>query len=465
MMITLSLALRNLLRNRRRSFATLLAMAIGCASILLFGGFSGNINYEMHTRNVQRGGHLQIQHRDFYLYGSGNPTAYGIRDYTKILAAIQNDEVLRKMVLVATPTLQFGGIAGNYSASVSRTVIGTGFVAGDINRMRRWNDFHLRSKAPVSALEGAAADAAVVGTGVARVLQLCDALKIAHCPKPEKERKSDGSALPEDIAQLSLQEAPVAAGAAASQQRVDILVVNARGAPNVTSLEVIRAEDQGIKELDEVSMMMHLAKIQQLIYGISPPMATSIMIQLRHSDQIAAAQTRLAPILAKYSANQPLAVLDFKSLNPFYVQTIQMFDTIFGFVFVLIGAIVLFTVSNTMNTAIVERTVEIGTLRAIGLRRSGIRRLFVTEGALLGFCGAVLGVVLGLVLSAVVNQMDIPWVPPSTVESVPLTILVWGETRMIFGTTLGLICIAILSAWWPAYRAAKLNVVEALRHA
>jgi putative ABC transport system permease protein len=158
-------------------------------------------------------------------------------------------------------------------------------------------------------------------------------------------------------------------------------------------------------------------------------------------------------------------VLDFRTLNPFFVQTVEMFDTIFGFVFLLIGAIVLFTVSNTMNTAIVERTVEIGTLRAIGLRRSGIRRLFVTEGALLGVFGALLGVVLAVVLSVVVNRLDILWVPPSTIEPVPLTIRVWGETRMIVGTTVGLIVIAILSAWWPAYRAAKLNVVEALRHA
>lgn len=463
--MTLDLAVRNLLRNRRRSLATLLAMAIGSTSILLFGGFSDNINYEMHTRNVQRGGHLQIQHRDYYLYGSGNPAAYAINDYINILAAIQSDEVLQKMVLVATPTLQFGGIAGNYAAGVSRTVIGNGFVAEDVNRMRRWNDFNLRSKAPASPLERAAPDAAVVGTGVARVLQLCDALKIERCPKPEKETKSDGANLPDDIAQLSLQETPaVSAAAGASSRRIEVLVVNARGAPNVTSLEVIRAEDQGIKELDEVSIMMHLAQLQQLIYGKSPPKATSIMIQLRHSDQIPAALARLAPILARFSTSQPLAVLDFRALNPFYVQTVRMFDTIFGFVFLLIGGIVLFTVSNTMNTAVVERTVEIGTLRAIGLRRAGIQRLFVTEGALLGVCGAVLGVVLALVLSAVINQIGLPWVPPSTVESVPLTILVWGEARMILGTTFGLICIAALSAWWPAYRAARLNVVEALRH-
>ena len=464
-MMILSLAVRNLLRNRRRSLATLLAMAIGSTSVLLFGGYSTNINQTMHTEYVQNGGHLQIQHRDFFLYGSGNPTSYGIADYTKILAAIQNDEVLRNMVLVATPTLQFGGIAGNYAAGVSRTITGNGFVAEDVNRMRRWNDFGLRSGSPVFALEGAPADAAIVGTGVARVLQLCDALKIARCPKPEKEKKVEGPAAPDDIAQLSLLETPASSGPAqGSSRRIEVLAGNSRGAPNVASLEVIRAEEQGFKEFDEVYVMMHLAKTQQLIYGKSEPKVTSIVIQLKHSEQIPAALVRLAPILEKFSVSQPLAVLDFRTLNPFYVQTIQLFDTIFGFIFALIGAIVLFTVSNTMNTAVVERTVEIGTLRAIGLRRSGIRQLFVTEGMLLGMGGAVLGVVVALVFSGIANQMGLTWSPPGGVDPLPLTLTVWGETRMILGTTFGLICIAVLSAWWPAHRAAKLDVVEALRH-
>ncbi len=463
-MMTLNLAVRNLLRNRRRSIATLLAMAIGSTSILLFGGYSTNINYTMHTEYVQTGGHLQIQHRDFFLYGSGNPTAYGIADYPKIIAAIQGDEVLQKMVLVASPTLQFGGIAGNYAASVSRTVVGNGYVAEDINRMRRWNDFGLRTGSPPFALEGTASDAAIVGMGVARVLQLCDALKIARCPKPEKEQKSDGKALPDDIAQLSLQETRAGGSSGPSPGRIEVLAGNSRGTPNVASVQVIRAEEQGFKEFDEVAVMMHLAQTQQLIYGKTPPKVTSIILQLKHSDQIPAAQARLAPILATFSASQPLAVLDFRTLNPFFVQTTQLFDTIFGFIFALIGAIVLFTVSNTMNTAVVERTVEIGTLRAIGLRRAGIRSLFVTEGALLGLFGGILGVVLALLFSAIANQMGLTWTPPGSVEPLPLTLTVWGETTMILGTTIGLVCIAILSAWWPAYRAAQLNVVDALRH-
>lgn len=465
---TLNLAVRNLLRNRRRSIATLVALSIGCAAILLFGGFSANINYNMQTHHVQQGGHLQIQHRDFFLYGNGNPTAYGINDYQKLIAAIQSDAVLREMVTVVTPTLQFGGIAGNYSASVSRTVIGNGFVAEDVNRMRQWNDFKLQNKVKRFELEGAAPDAAIVGTGVARVLQLCDALKIERCPKPEQQAREEGESLPDDIAQLSNQEASAAGavgkGPTSGQTRVEVLVVNSRGAPNVTSVQVIRAEDQGIKELDEVYVMMHLKQIQQLVYGKATPKATSIMIQLRRSDQIPRAMERLKPILAQFSSSTPLTVLDFRTLNPFYVQTIQMFDTIFGFVFILIGAIVLFTVSNTMNTAVVERTVEIGTLRAIGLRRAGIRALFVTEGALIGFSGAFLGVGLALIIAAIINGSGMTWLPPGNVEPLALTLTVWGEDRMMIGTTIGLIFIAVLSAWWPAYRAAQLKVVDALRH-
>ena len=232
----------------------------------------------------------------------------------------------------------------------------------------------------------------------------------------------------------------------------------------MAALEVIKAEQQGFKEFDEVYVMMHLVKTQQLIYGRSEPKVTSIILQLRHTEQIPAVEVRLATLLAQHASGQHLAVLDFRTLNPFFVQTIQLFDTIFGFIFALIGAIVLFTVSNTMNTAVVERTVEIGTLRAIGLRRAGIRWLFVTEGAILGFCGAVFGVILALALSAIANQMGLTWTPPGSVDALPLTLTVWGQGAMIVGTTVGLIVIAVLSAWWPAYRAAHLDVVDALRH-
>ena len=84
-MNTLSLAWRNLLRNRRRSLMTLIAMVLGLVAVLLFGGYIRDINYGMQTDFVRRTGHLQIQHKDYFRFGSGNPAAYGIAGYERII--------------------------------------------------------------------------------------------------------------------------------------------------------------------------------------------------------------------------------------------------------------------------------------------------------------------------------------------------------------------------------------------
>lgn len=461
-----SLAVRNLLRNRRRSLATLFALTIGATAILLFGGYKADIKYALQTGFVRTGGHLQIQHRDFFQFGSGNPTAYAISDYDRIIDSIRADPVLREMVLVVTPSLQFGGLAANHAAGVSRTIIGNGFIAPDQSRMRLWNAFGIGLKAAPLLLSTAPADAAVIGVGLARVMQLCSALGISDCPQPGQERRAGSSSIPDDIAELSKAATEAAtATSSASKRSIDLLTSSARGTPNVATLEVVGAENQGFKEYDDIYVLLHLAQAQRLVYGASRPKVSTIIVQLRDSEMTEAAQVRIEQNLVNWSENQPLTVRDFNFLNPFYVQSIQLFETIFGFMFVLIGGIVMFTVSNTMNTAVVERTVEIGTLRAMGLRRAGIRSLFVVEGALLGIVGSVAGVVTALLAAHLVNHLGLEWRPPASAASVPLTLKVWGEWGMIIGSTAGLIVVTIVSAWLPSYRAAQLKIVEALRHA
>ena len=118
-----------------------------------------------------------------------------------------------------------------------------------------------------------------------------------------------------------------------------------------------------------------------------------------------------------------------------------------------------------MNAAVVERTVEIGTLRAIGLRRSGVRSLFVSEGFLLGASGSQFGICSALLVAAIVNSLGLTWLPPGSAARLPLILRVWGEYGLILGTSLGLLTVAVVSSWWPAHRASKLSIVEALRHA
>jgi putative ABC transport system permease protein len=117
-----------------------------------------------------------------------------------------------------------------------------------------------------------------------------------------------------------------------------------------------------------------------------------------------------------------------------------------------------------MSMAVVERTTEIGTLRAIGLRRSGIRNLFICEGLLLGVIGTAAGMAVALVVAWLVNHSGLTWLPPGNVDRVPLSVRVWGETALLLFTGIGLTLVAVVSAWLPARRAARLPVVDALRH-
>ncbi|NML34170.1 ABC transporter permease [Paraburkholderia antibiotica] len=475
---TFLLALRNLQRNRRRSLTTLLAMIVGVCSILLFGGFSTDITLGLQTDFVRRSGHLQIQRQDYFLYGSGNPVAYGIRDPQKLLDTLRADPVLKPMLVVVTPTLQFGGVAGNFAAGVSRTVLAQGMVAADQGRMQLWNEYAFPLKPHPFALEGTSDDAAVVGRGVARVLQLCMALHVPDCAEHEpghgqahepSAAAADGASdaasatAPADVLALAALEAPPAE-AKSPATHIEVLATNAYGAPNVGSFTVVKAEQQGVKELDDVYLAMHLPRAQRLVYGGDTPRVTAIQVQLRHTAQLPAARERIRQLLAQHFADQSLDVLDFATLNPFYDQTNRMFSVIFGFVFTLIGAIVLFVVSNTMSTAIVERTVEIGTLRAMGERRGGIQALFVSEGLLLGFAGAAVGVVAALLIATGINHSGISWTPPARIDSIALTVRVWGQWRLMALTFVGLALVAGLSAWWPARNAARLSIVDALRH-
>lgn len=462
-MKTLSLAMRNLLRNQRRSLTTLMAMTIGLVAILVFGGYRANISFGTETGLVQAAGHLQIQHKDYFREGSDNPSAYGIADYQQIMETLQNDAVLAPMLTMVTPSLQLGGLAGNFAAGISRSVMAVGVSVPQYNQMLTWNDYGIISYAKPLPLQGTEPDTVVLGEGVARKLGLCIALKVPHCkPSAASPATTPGRAIPKDIADLSsleASEAPMEKGT-----RIELLASTAHGAPNVASLNVVQAKNMGIKALDDMYMAMHLSQAQKLIYGSNPPQVTAIMLQLKHTRQIPQARARINELLGTAFEDQPLEVLDFVDLNPMYPQTMQFMNSMFGFIAILLGVIVLFTIGNTMSTAVVERTVEIGTLRAMGLNRSGLRRLFVCEGLLLGIFGSGLGVAIACGVAYLINHSGLSWTPPGYSYSYRILILLGQDPKLMVVCIIGLITVTLVSAWLPANRASKMVIVDALRH-
>ena len=460
------IAFRNILRNRRRSGMTGSAVAAGALAMLLFGGFAGSIFTQIETNNVERIGHLTVFRAGYFVFGAGNPAAYGIDHYKDVMRLIADDPVLHPMINVITPTQSLVGIAGNFSGTndAAKTFFGVGLIPSDRDRMREWNEY---GTAPLFVPDQRMIDAdqtrGLIGAGLARILGLCGELKLPNCPAPpaDEEVAADGPQNA-DIAALASRETDADKTTADGMPEIDLLGATANGAPNIVRLSVSGADPQGVKELDDNYVAMHLALAQQLVYGRGEHKVTGIVLQLHRTEDMPAARARLTQLIAAHKFD--LEVRDFGELNPFYGQVVRLFSAIFLFIALVMGVIVLFAVVNTMTMNVMERTNEIGTIRALGLRRGAIRRQFVAEGLILGALGATVGLVLALVVAAAVNHAGFHWVPPGNASAIPLRVGLSGKPVLLFGTWFILALVATLAALFPANRAAKLPVVDALRH-
>ena len=105
---------------------------------------------------------------------------------------------------------------------------------------------------------------------------------------------------------------------------------------------------------------------------------------------------------------------------------------------------------NTMTVSVLERTKEIGTLKAIGAKSGDILMLFLSEAVMTGIIGGALGAVAGFGLSHFVAG----YVGISSAPSVDLGALIVGFA----------VVTCVVSGLYPAWRASRLNPVEALRH-
>ena len=468
MKLLLKIAFRNMLRNLRRSIMTGSAVAAGVLALMLFGGFAAYIFASLETNNVERIGHLTVFRTGYFLLGAGNPAAYGIDHYQDVMKLIEFDPVAGPMINVITPTQEMVGIAGNFSGSVeaSKTFLGTGVIPSNRERMGQWNEYRIRTGyLPDLRMSDEAPSRGVIGAGLARVLGLCGPLGLQGCPALPAARPPSGEAAgaaDRDLADLAARDRAGDAQRVDQTPQIDLLAATAAGAPNVVQLAVGGAEPQGVKELDDNFVAMPLGLAQQLVYGRGEHKATGIVLQLHRSEDLPAARARLTALFRQNHLD--LEVRDFGELSPFYGQVVNMFSAIFLFIALVMGVIVLFAVVNTMTMNVIERTNEVGTVRALGVRRAGIRAQFTVEGVLIGTIGATVGAALALAIAALVNHAGLTWVPPGNANAAPLQLDIAGRPLLIVGAWLGLAIVTTLAALLPANRAARLPVVDALRH-
>lgn len=416
---TFKLALRGLLRNRRRSMMTLLAIALGFAAISLFAGYTHNVYDGLERQSIHSEllGHLTLSKRGMSKEGKLAPEKYMLSaaDVVRITKIVQQEAHVK---LVA-PRLSLSGLISNGRAS-------TIFIAEGI------------SPEAMQALQ-----AGVLTEEEERTGMYADIIKKLDQEHPESALISFGLA---DMLHLKK-------GGQAS-----VMTSTLSGQANALDITVENTFNTGNAGSNDKFSFMSLS-LAQTLYDTNGA-ADRLTVLLDDVTQTEIMRDRLLEKLR--AAGFDMEIKTWQDLSDFYNQVHNMFDMIFGFIFSIVLTVVVMSVANSMGMTVVERTREIGTLRAIGLKRGGVVKLFATESLMLTLLGCIAGLLMTLGVRYGINVAHISYTPPNSASATPLLVDV-DFYRTTFTLALMMV-VGTLAAYLPARRAAKQAIIDALGH-
>jgi putative ABC transport system permease protein len=233
-----------------------------------------------------------------------------------------------------------------------------------------------------------------------------------------------------------------------------LLASTSEGALNALDVTVQGVFTTGIPDLDKRLVYTDVATAQKLIVT---QRVSSLGVFLRSMEATEPARARIAAAMPQF------AVQTWLDQATFYKSVKELYNRIFGALGLIIGVIVVFVVTNAMAMAIIERTREIGTLRAMGTLPGQLTRSFALEGMVLGGVGSVVGAVVALLVSValLVFPVEMP-PPPGRSNGYPLQIVM--DPSMYAGTLAAMVVLSMLASAWVARRTVTKPIVDALAH-
>ena len=401
------LAMRSMFRNRRRTALTFFAIIVGMVGITVFGGFVSYTFVALREETIRSGmGHLQIYKKGYSENAVAEPENYYISDFAGTQRSIQSVPGVRAV----GARLGFSGLISTGERTLSCLT--------ECSIPER--ETHLTSRPRIisgETLKTNNQSGVVIGSELARALRV----KVGDS--------------------------------------VTLLTTTPTGMMNAADAEVVGIAQMAVKEYDRVLVRMALSLGQKLMNTASVERVVVVLDRTDHTAQVAAAIQRQFAV-----SGMPLEVKTWYELSDFYRAVVQMYNGIFGVIKGIIAAMFLFGIANTMTMSVSERVREIGTLRAIGTRKSGILGLFLCEGLLLGVSGAALGLVGGIAAAWIINALGGFYIPAPPGFNLGYYTLILIEPEVLTYGFLSTVVVAALSSLYPAWRAANLPVVGALAH-
>ena len=399
----LRLPLRSLLRNRRRTALCLAIIALGTAISFFVLGFFADADRAIQKTTVQEFGTLQIAAKDLWAdTAEGYEYLLSKPDLAQVEAVLEQEDT----VVSRSPQLSFPGLVA--TGNTTRVVRATALVPG--NDTLDVNDLVVDGR----GLEPTDTAAVLVGRSFAEQLQL-------H---------------PGDV--------------------VTLTVTTVDGAFNASPLEIVGVYRFTSSQVEGQQIYLPL-QFGQLLLNTDG--ADRLVVMLEGLDAAQAARTRIQAGLDATILG--LEVKTWDELSPFYEQLAGFFNALFGVVTLAVSVLVFFIILQVLTMSFLERTREVGTIRALGTGRGEVFWLFFAESIWLALLGSGVGIAFGLVLGSVFNAVGIEWQPPGTVEPLVPAVRLTAQTAWLpfvvsaFAT--------LLSAVFPSIQSARLRVVDALR--
>lgn len=199
------------------------------------------------------------------------------------------------------------------------------------------------------------------------------------------------------------------------QQLLQIASRNIDGDLNAIDSYLVGRHTTGLQLMEDTVAIMPVKKVQELL---STDGILSLSIFLNQDVSWGEFEKNLSESLKKLPFETEIHRFDSPVVNPFHQGTMG-FLYVMGFFFVfLVGTAVSLTLINSLTMGIIERTREIGTLRAIGFRKTQIQELFILETAILCTVSMFVGALISYIISILVNSADIMFYPPAASQPI-----------------------------------------------
>jgi len=405
------IAVRNLSRYKRRTLLTSSLIAIGVMFVLVFIAASGSFKYIMIGQITDSMlGHLQVHKRGYVASIDSLPLTLNLsaKAEEKLEKAMESIPEIESF----SPRIKFGGMFSNFIETTNVRVNGV-----DPDK-----------------------EIATVPLFLSRIKQ------------GEKSIKEGEILIPELLANGMKTKVG---------DTVVVIATNRDGSVNGKQF-VVGGIIESVTGPGGRDGYMHIKDAMEVL-RLEEREISEVAVRLKDFDKLNAVSNRLDEMLSAELNKEGKPIFDVRTwekLSPFY-NVARMIDVMTFFIKLMLIAIVLVSIMNVMIMAVFERIREIGTISAIGTMPKKILSLFLIEGFSLGVLGAVVGNILALGVVFLINLVKIAF---NFGRQSGLVLSPSLNTSDILWISAIVIIVSVAAALQPAFKASRMEPVEALRH-